>query len=89
MIVVSQGFFTAVFCVNATIIQIHGSSTNARRKPRLGVFSRWHHADMYLPQPVEPPDFEVCQVALLNPFLQQSTPQVMCDAIAIVDAATG
>lgn len=51
----------------ATITQIHGSSTNARRKPRLGVFSRWHHADMYLPQPVEPPDFEVCPVASVDP----------------------
>ena len=37
----------------------HGGSTNARSSPRLGVFSRWHHKDMHLSPPVEPPDFEV------------------------------
>ena len=41
--------------------QVHGSSSNVQRHhPRLGVFSRWHHTDMFIAdERIEPPDFEV------------------------------
>ena len=52
----------------------HGGSTNSRTSPRLGVFSRWHHKDMHLSPPVEPPDFEVRLSASVAPLQLHQRP---------------
>ena len=56
----------------------HTGSTNVRKaKPRMGIFSRWHHVDMHMgpPNNVEPPDFEPLDSPLRKEQLRYETPE--------------
>jgi hypothetical protein len=55
----------------------HTGSTNVRKgKPRMGIFSRWHHKELHMGSPhnIEPPDFEPLDSELRQTQLRYETP---------------
>jgi hypothetical protein len=55
---------------------VHTGSSNMRRgAPRLGLFSRWHHAEMKQPTAIQPPDFEPLDSPRRSEELRYETPR--------------